>query len=96
MVHSFFCACSTIAATTLGCWWPMLVLTICDEVQQPCTFAVPDVGALGLGDGHRLEGGRADHEWNTCLRSEFVGAAARFELGIRDGSGRIVDGGHER
>jgi hypothetical protein len=29
-VHSL-AACSRMAATTLGCWWPMLVNTSCEE-----------------------------------------------------------------
>ncbi len=27
-------ACSLMAATTFGCWWPMLVLTSCDEKSR--------------------------------------------------------------
>ena len=69
MVHSF-AACSWIAATTLGCWWPMLVFTSCDgEVQVPVAVAVPEVGALGRRDRIGLSAPWADQEWKTCARS---------------------------
>ena len=32
-VHSR-AACSWIAATTFGCWWPMLTLTSCEEKSR--------------------------------------------------------------
>ena len=49
-------ACSWIAATTFGCWWPMLVLTSCaGEVQVAVAVVVPEVRALGAGDGERVD-----------------------------------------
>jgi hypothetical protein len=29
-----FAACSRMASTTLGCWWPMLTLTSCEEKSR--------------------------------------------------------------
>ncbi len=63
-------ACSWIAATTRGCWWPMLVKTSWEEKSRysapwssqtvdPCAF-VTTIGLICAW---------ADQEWKTCFRS---------------------------
>src|SRR6187399_1861199 len=48
-------ACSLIAATTRGCWWPMLEDQLAGEVEVAAVLVVPHVRPLGRGDYHRAD-----------------------------------------
>ncbi len=55
IVHSWS-ACSLIAATSLGCWWPMLTLTSwLEKSRKRVPSSVPEAAALGTIDDDRVE-----------------------------------------
>ena len=56
-------ACSWMAATTFGCWWPMFVLTIWDEksrYRRPASSQTYDPAAPAITIGWSADW--ADHE----------------------------------
>ena len=71
-------ACSWIARTTAGCWWPMFVLTSCEErssisLPSPSHTREPSAFTTVMGEN----GPCACHEWKTCFRSSSWAARPR-------------------
>ena len=70
-------ACSWIAATTRGCWWPMLVLTSWLEksrYRRPAWSHTVDPSPPAMTSGFRCA--CADHEWKTWSRSRRSAVAS--------------------
>jgi hypothetical protein len=76
IVHSR-AACAWMAATSLGCWWPMFTFTSWLEKSSqvfPLSSHMREPFAPAMTTGASAPW--ADHEWKTCARS-FSYAAAR-------------------
>ena len=71
-VHRY-AACSWIADTMRGCWWPRLVNTSCEvksSSRWPSWSHTCEPSALVMTIGSKEPW--ADQEWKTCLRSSSL------------------------